>query len=110
PTQSVVLIGMAFALAFLLAVGVAAAFRRQFAILKRAVQCIALFMAMGASYRALKTFTAQPEQPGTETASEIKAWNPDQYARLFELYERTQLPANRAERMISKRPPYDHID
>src|SRR5579862_4214589 len=48
PTQSVVLIGMAFALAFLFAVGIATAFQKQFAALKRAALCIALFAIMAA--------------------------------------------------------------
>lgn len=106
PMQSVVPIGMAGAFALLLLLALVLALRGQRAALKRAALCAILFAALGAGYRAMKSQSLQSEQQGTETSSEIKAWGLNQYAALFDVFEHARMPADPAQRMSARRPPY----
>ena len=106
PMQSVVPIGMAGAFALLLLLSIILALRGQSATLKRAALCVMLFAVLAVGYRALKSQTAQNEQPGTEASSEIKAWSLNQYGTLFEIFKNAHGPADAAQRMSARRPPY----
>ena len=110
PMQSVVPIGMAGALALVVSTGILLAIFGRRATLKRVALCIAVFAVMGIGHRVLRAVSAKPEQPGTETSSEVKAWNLSQYSSLFDVFERTQPPADTATWMTARRPPYDKVN
>ncbi len=109
PMQSVVPIGMAGALALIICMGTILDLRGQRATLKRAVLCLALFAALGFGYLLRMQFK-KAERPGTETSAEIKAWGLSQYADLFAIFERAEMPADPSKRMIANRPPYVPIE
>jgi len=108
-TQSVVLMGIGGALVLLLVHGLILALHGKRDSLKRAALCSALFAVLvliAAGYRYIKRSQSTPEAPGAETADEVKSWNMSRYAALFDLYNRTQPPADPAARMIANRPLY----
>ena len=110
PMQSVVPIGVVSALGLLLVTGVALAFTGQRATLKRIAMVLAIFVVLGGGYKVMRSMSQKPEQPGTETASEVKAWGLGQYAGLFDVFDHAQMPADHAARMTSRRPPFERVD
>jgi len=109
PTQSVVLIGMAGALIFSLLLAGIVALRGQRQSLKRAAFCFSLFSALGICAIGIKLHS-RGEQPGTETAGEMGSWKLDGYRKLFDVYDKAQMPADLAQRYTSGRPPFARVD
>lgn len=110
PTQSVVYIALACAPILIAFFSTAIAWRGQRESFKRAVLLLAFFALLGAGGIALKMMRAGPERPGTETTGEMRAWSLSSYQQLFEIYTRTEMPADPAQRYNSGRPPYARVD
>lgn len=110
PTQSVVYIALAGSLLLLTLLCAFVARRAQRESLKRAILLIVFFALLGGIGLVFKTTRPGAERPGTETSSEMHAWNLSSYRQLFEIYERTEMPADLALRYTTGRPPYNRVD
>ena len=101
--QSGVPISIAGALLLYLFVGVLVLQRGQSRTLKRAAACLILLAAMAIGYKALRSTTSTTS---AEVASKVSSWSPQIYRDLLKIYDTTTGPADPANPMISRRPPY----